>query len=92
VDRLGVSSADLANTSRISAPKLAQLEAQGAALVPEETDADAIRRALEEFGAVFVREGNGFGAEVRLKFQRDDLRQILRLESEGGIVGADNVP
>jgi hypothetical protein len=89
---VGVSSMDLAKASGVEAAKLMALEALGAALVPEETDAHAIRRALETFGAVFVAEGTRFGAGVRLKFRRDDTRQILRLEGEGGLVRNDEVP
>jgi hypothetical protein len=29
---------------------------------------------------------------VRLKFTRKDVRQIMRLEGEGGIVGSDDAP
>ena len=47
---------------------------------------------LENFGAVFLPEGDGFGAGVRLKFLRRDVRQIVRLEGEGGIVNDDDVP
>lgn len=32
------------------------------------------------------------GAGVRLKFTRQDVKQIDRLESEGGIVRSDDVP
>lgn len=29
------------------------------------------------------------GAGIRLKFTRQDVKQILRLEGEGGIAGSD---
>jgi hypothetical protein len=32
------------------------------------------------------------GAGVRLKFACQDVRQIGRLESEGGIIGSDDAP
>ena len=37
-------------------------------------------------------EAGGMGAGVRLKFTRTDVRQIARLESEGGVVGSDDAP
>ena len=68
-----------------------QLEASGAAWIPDDK-ADALGRALETFGAVVVPEGDGMGAGVRLKFTRQDVRQIGRLETEGGIARSDDVP
>ena len=47
---------------------------------------------MDFFGVVVIDEGDGMGAGVRLKFSRQDVRQITRLESEGGIVGADDAP
>jgi hypothetical protein len=32
------------------------------------------------------------GAGVRLKFTRQDVKQIARLEGEGGVVGSDDAP
>ncbi|WP_332657928.1 DNA-binding protein [Brevundimonas sp.] len=49
-----------------------------------------LRTALESGGAVFIDE-NGAGAGVRLKFNRRDVRSIVRLENEGGPVGDDDV-
>jgi hypothetical protein len=46
---------------------------------------------LETFGAVVVPEGDGMGAGVRLKFTQQDVKQIDRLENEGGIVRSDDV-
>jgi hypothetical protein len=39
-----------------------------------------------------VEETDGMGAGVRLKFTRTDVRQIARLENEGGVVGSDDAP
>ena len=89
---VGVSQEDLAEASGIALTTLAQMEAEGSALLASGTDVDAVRRALEDFGAAFIGEGDGFGAGVRLKFRRNDARQISRLEGEGGIVGSDDVP
>jgi len=88
----GVSPDDLARTSGVTVQALARIEASGAAELPPGAEADAIRRALEGYGAVFVAEGDGLGAGVRLKFSRQDARQISRLEGEGGIVRDDDVP
>jgi hypothetical protein len=52
----------------------------------------ALRRALEGFGVMFIAESDSIGAGVRLKFLRRDVKQIDRLENEGGIVGDDDVP
>jgi len=38
---------------------------------------------------IVIGEWDGMGAGVRLKFTRRDVKQIDRLESEGGIVRAD---
>jgi hypothetical protein len=50
------------------------------------------KRALEAFGAMFIAEADGMGAGVRLKFTRQDVRQIGRLEGEGGVARSDDVP
>ena len=41
---------------------------------------------------MFIPESDGIGAGVRLKFLRQDVKQIARLEGEGGLVGDDDVP
>jgi hypothetical protein len=89
---VGVSQEDLAKASGFPLTILTQMEAEGSAIIASMRDAEAVRRALEGFGAVFIAEGDGFGAGVRLKFRRDDARQISRLETEGGIIGSDDVP
>ena len=68
------------------------MEASGSAWLQPGSDLEAISRALERFGAVFFPESDGIGAGVRLKFMRQDVRQIARLEGEGGIVADDDVP
>jgi transcriptional regulator with XRE-family HTH domain len=88
----GVSQSDLANASGISIPILTQMEASGSAPLQSECDAEAVSRALENFGAMFIPESDGIGAGVRLKFLRQDVKQIGRLESEGGMVRDDDVP
>jgi hypothetical protein len=49
-----------------------------------------IQAALEEGGAVFLTEVDG-GIGVRLKFTRQEVRSIRRMENEGGAVGDDDV-
>lgn len=51
----------------------------------------ALQAALEQGGAVFIDEGEGLGAGVRLKWTRKDARQLHRLENEGGPSGDDDV-
>lgn len=58
---------------------------------PGEAARAAIRAALEQGGALFIDEGDGDGLGVRLKFARKDVRQINRMENEGGPVGDDDV-
>ena len=87
-----ISQADLANASGISVATLRRMEASGSAPLESATDAEAVSRALENFGAMFIPEGDGIGAGVRLKFLRQDVKQIGRLEGEGGMVRDDDVP
>jgi transcriptional regulator with XRE-family HTH domain len=87
-----ISQQDLADRARISLAELLRLEAYGAALLPDDAQTVAIRNALESFGAIFVPEGKDLGAGVRLKFSRQDVKQISRLENEGGPAADDDVP
>lgn len=79
----GIGQNELASASGIPLEKLRLLEASAAAWIPDE-ESQALDRALEKYGAVIVPEGDGLGAGVRLKFTRQDTRQIGRLETEGG--------
>jgi transcriptional regulator with XRE-family HTH domain len=88
----GISQAELADATGISVAVLAQIEASGAAPLQSEAQAETVVRALENFGAVFLPESDGLGAGVRLKFRRLDVKQIGRLENEGGLVRDDDVP
>jgi len=55
-------------------------------------DANAkLRAALETAGAVFIPEDADLGAGVRLRFTARDVKQLNRLENEGGAVGEDDV-
>jgi transcriptional regulator with XRE-family HTH domain len=88
----GISRADLAEASGVPIAKLAQIEAGGRALLQAAEEAEALRLSLENFGVLFIPEGDGMGAGVRLKFLRQDVKQISRLEGEGGMVKEDDVP
>lgn len=62
---------------------------------PDSAILEALQKALEEAGAVFIPENmpeNGGGIGVRLKFTRSEARRISILESEGGIAAYDDVP
>jgi transcriptional regulator with XRE-family HTH domain len=88
----GVSQSDLANAAGISVAALTHLEASGSVPLQARVDAAAVMRAVERFGVIFIGENERMGAGVRLKFLRRDVRQIDRLENEGGVVGDDDVP
>jgi transcriptional regulator with XRE-family HTH domain len=87
----GISQNELASASGLTRERLRLLEAGGAALVPDRYS-QALSRALEKFGVLAIPEGDGMGAGVRLKFTRQDVKQIIRLEGEGGITKLDDVP
>lgn len=57
---------------------------------PGEDAKAALRHALESAGAVFLDEDD-LGAGVRLRFTKRDVKQLRRLEGEGGVVGEDDV-
>ena len=88
----GVSRDDLAKACGMSVSSLGRLEASGSAVPGPQVDTQALKRALEGFGVMFVPESDGIGAGVRLRFLRQDVKQIGRLENEGGNVADDDVP
>lgn len=63
---LGWSQADLAERSGVSLPTIKRLEPGETPLAGQHQTIDAIRRALEMAGVIFVSE-NGEGPGVRLK-------------------------
>jgi hypothetical protein len=87
----GISQHELAAASGISLDTLRLLEASGAAWIPDDAT-EALTRGLETFGALIIQEGDGMGAGVRLKFTRQDVKQLGRFETEGGTVRSDDVP
>lgn len=58
---------------------------------PDAATMKRLKEALEELGAVFIPE-DARGAGVRLKFTQSERKRLQTLESEGGIVRADDVP
>jgi transcriptional regulator with XRE-family HTH domain len=88
----GISQADFAEAAGLSRDAIGGMEAGGSALLQVDQDIEAVNRALEHFGVIIIDETDGMGAGVRLKFTRQDVRQIIRLEGEGGIVGSDDAP
>lgn len=89
---LGISREDFAGAAGIPSEAVASMETNGSAWVDSISDTEAVLRAFETFGIVIVGEGDGMGAGVRLKFTRQDVRQIARLEGEGGIPRSDDAP
>ena len=87
-----VSGADFANAAGLSVDALSLLEAGGSAWIKSQREAEAIVQAFDTFGVVVVEEGDGLGAGVRLKFTRQDVKQLVRLENEGGIIRSDDAP
>ena len=88
---VGVNRADLASASGISVETLKRMESNGGARLQSERETAAVSRELEQFGVIFIPEGDGMGAGVRLRFMRQDIRQISGLENEGGIAPEDDV-
>jgi hypothetical protein len=88
----GVSQEAFASSAGIPLHELISMEASGSAWLHSESDRECVIRAFEAFGIVVIGEGDGMGAGVRLKFTRQDVKQIGRLEGEGGIVSSDDVP
>jgi hypothetical protein len=88
----GISQPDFAAAVGLPVETLCLMEASGSAWLHSERDVEAVNRGLEHFGVIVVEESDGMGAGVRLKFTRQDVRQIGRLEGEGGIVRSDDAP
>ena len=88
----GVSQEDFAAASGIHVEALRVMEAGGSAWLSSERDAEAVSRGFVHFGVIVVEESDGMGAGVRLKFTRQDVKQIGRLEGEGGVVRSDDAP
>ena len=88
----GVGQSDFAMAAGVAPDALRCIEAGGSAWVQPPDVVAALNRGLEHFGVIVIDEADGFGAGVRLKFTRQDVRQMARLENEGGMVGSDDAP
>jgi hypothetical protein len=88
----GISRGDVAAAAGISLETVRLFEGSGGAWIESQQDTQAVNRGLEHFGVIVIAESDGMGSGVRLKFTRQDVRQIARLEGEGGIVGSDYAP
>jgi transcriptional regulator with XRE-family HTH domain len=88
----GVGQADFAAATGIPVDTLRGIEHSGGAWVRSAEDAAALHRGLKHFGVIVIEECGDMGAGVRLKFTRQDVRDVARLEDEGGIVGSDDAP
>lgn len=88
----GISQEDFAAAAGLPIEALRLIEASGSAWLSSDRDAEAVSRGLAHFGVIAIEESDGMGAGVRLKFTRQDVKQIGRLEGEGGIVRSDDAP
>jgi transcriptional regulator with XRE-family HTH domain len=88
----GVSQAKLATRSGLDLNTLRQLEASGHGPLDVTAEVEHVLHALDTLGVLFIDDGDGFGAGVRLKFSRKQAQAIGAWEDEGGIVGDDDVP
>jgi len=88
----GISLEDLAAAAGLGVAATKLAEDSGSAPLASLDEAAALTASLEHFGVVFLPESDGLGAGVRLKFTRLDVKQITRMEGEGGPVGDDDVP
>ena len=89
---VGVSTSDMAAACCLPLVDMIRLEGSGSAWVQADREVAAVRRGLDHFGVLIIDESDGMGAGVRLKFTRADVRQIARLEGEGGPIGSDDAP
>lgn len=88
----GIGQVDFAAAAGLSLEALRLIEANGSAWVSSERDAEALSRGLAHFGVIIIEESDGMGAGIRLKFTRQDVKQLGILEGEGGIVRSDDAP
>jgi hypothetical protein len=88
----GVGVEPFAEAAGLPVKRLAELEQKGSARLRSASEATAVSRAFDRFGVVLIDEDDSMGAGIRLKFTRQDVKQIARLEGEGGIVRSDDAP
>ncbi len=88
----GIGPDDFAAACGLPVGALTRLEAGGSAIVRARDDVQALARGLDHFGILLVEESGDLGAGVRLKFTRQDVRQLAQLENEGGMIASDDAP
>lgn len=88
----GVGPEHFAKASGLPVETLMRIEAGGSAWVQDAEEIRALKRALDHFGVLVLAETESLGGGVRLNFTRQDVRQLTRLEGEGGVVGSDDHP
>lgn len=88
----GVSRSSFGDAGGLSAAVIGALERGGSAWITSPEHNQGVQRAMDYLGILLIDEADGLGAGVRLKFTRQDVHQVTRLESEGGIVGSDDAP
>lgn len=87
----GIGRQDFATAIGISVDALRTMEAEDSAWLDVDSAA-TVARVCEKYGVVPIEEGDGMGAGVRLKFTRQDVKQLVRLEGEGGVARPDAAP
>ncbi len=88
----GVSAEYFAKASGLPVETLLRIEAGGSAWVRDADEIRALKRGLDHYGVLVLDETESLGGGVRLNFTRQDVRQLTRLEGEGGLVGSDDHP
>lgn len=89
---VGVSAEEFGRAAGLTSQEMNSIEASGSARLRSQGDVEGMLRAFGKFGVIALGEDDGMGAGVRLKFTRQDVKQIARLEGEGGVVGSDDAP
>lgn len=84
-----IDQAQLAAQAGLPVASLSEFEAGHKSL--DEPQLAKLVEALDHFGVEFLPE-NDHGAGLRLKFNRQETRQILGWEGEGGSAAEDEVP
>lgn len=84
-----VSVEEISEAAALDPERVRDFEHRGFALDPESNK--KLRRALEDFGAVFFDEDELAGYGVRRKYTAAKKRQLTRWESEGGPAFEDDI-
>lgn len=90
----GIGQEDFAAAAGLPVERLRLIEASGSAWLSSERDAEAVSRCFAHFGVIVIDEGDGMGAGVRLKFTRQDVKQVVWRAKAGssGLMTPREVP